>query len=135
MADKEQDDDRKHRAARAVPVLEWVCGLGGAAIAVAMMGFLTFEGLTRAQTPADLNIEVTGARETAAGLALDLRVVNSGGTTAADVSVRSSSEAGKGGEATIDFVPRMSERRAVLILPAGTDPRTVSPMVQGYRDP
>ena len=35
----------------------------------------------------------------------------------------------------MDFVPCMVERRSALILPARTRPRTVFPMIQGYRAP
>ncbi|MGU3495123.1 hypothetical protein ACLBXM_13860 [Xanthobacteraceae bacterium A53D] len=122
------------RAGRHVPILEWLCGLAGAAAAVAMIGFLVFEGATRAQAPAELKVEIAGTRDTPSGLALDVRITNTGGTTAADVLIRTS-PGERTGETTIDFVPPMSERRAVLVVPRGSDPGALSVTVRGYRAP
>lgn len=119
-----------------IPLLEWLGGGAGALAAIAIIGFLAFEGLTRSETPAELTVEVLGTRDTATGLAVDVRIANSGGLTAADVGVEGA--AGEGdvtAEATFDFVPRGSEREGVLVFPPGTEPGSVRVRVRGYRDP
>jgi uncharacterized protein (TIGR02588 family) len=127
----------------ATPLLEWLGAAAGSLVAVALLGSLAYEALTTADAPPRLSIVVlsqTGAPDGAEAeeRVVPFRVVNSGGRTAAEVTVaaRVPSSAGEPFEAEVvfDFVPRGSEREGAVVLPEGAD-GPVTLRVTGYREP
>lgn len=116
------------------PPLEWAAASLGAAFALAIMGFVLWEGLTRRDTPPDIRVEVVRAYAAQGGHAVEFLVVNDGGEPAAEVRVGAAG-AGPDRVVSFDILPAGSRRRGVLILPRppeGSDPRL---SVLGYREP
>lgn len=97
---------------------EWVLGIAGALLALAVCGLLAFQAITRDGEPA-LQLEVTGWQQGPGGYAVSVQVTNSGGRTAEAVEV--SGEVIRGGttvetgSVTIDYVPADSRRTATLV--------------------
>jgi len=127
------------RVPAGVPLLEWTCGVAGASVALLFLVVLGVESLTRAETPPLLAVGITGRRPAGEAVAVTIRVVNLGGTTAAEVGVEGIAAGPDGvplrSEIRFDFVPRGSQREGALLFPPGTDTSAVRVRALGYRAP
>jgi len=121
---------RRQSADEGTPLLEWLASSLGAAFALAIMGFVLWEGITGRDVPASIRVEIARGYAVANGYALDFEAVNDGGEPAADVRV------GAGGDriVTFDFVPAHSRRKGTFVLDTAPDgPPDIR--VLGYREP
>lgn len=102
---------------------EWVVGVIGALLTLAVLGFLAHQAVVRDSGP-QLDVVLTGVQETPDGFVVSLRVENSGGRTAEAVQVtgevRRDGTTVDTGSATVSYVPADSHRAATLVL--GADP-------------
>ncbi|WP_029008015.1 hypothetical protein [Azospirillum halopraeferens] len=119
--------------------LEWaVAGLGCLLVA-GVIGYLFYLAVFVPDEPPDIVASVQRVADTRTGYRIDIRTVNMGGTTAAEVKVEGTlSHRGQPvetGDATIDFVPPGSERTVSLTF--RRDPRTHELDVRtvGFRTP
>ncbi|WP_159710502.1 hypothetical protein [Geminicoccus flavidas] len=133
--DRNEADHAKSRPP--TPILEWVAAGLGAAVAIFIVGYLAWDGLTSADAPADLVIRVDGVEAAAAGFRVDLTVTNLGGETAAEarIAVTAGDGAQEAGEITFDYVPGHSSRRGSLLFQNRPDPAALAVRVLGYREP
>ena len=121
-----------------IPVLEWVGAATGAIIAAALLGLLGWDALTGHDRPADLVVEVVRRIPSSGSTTVEIRILNRGGRTAADVEVRGSAAAGGAtyaAEMAFDLVPGHSEHGGALVFPPLADGAPVDVRVVGYRDP
>lgn len=124
---------------KATPVLEWIAASAGAAVAIAMIGYLSWHGLTRADAPADLVIELEAIEPARGGFRIEIAVANRGGRTAAEARIEARSR-GAGGveeqrEISFDHIPGQSVRRGTLIFRHPPRADSLDLRVLGYRDP
>jgi uncharacterized protein (TIGR02588 family) len=140
MASKSPGERHRGDEAR-IPVSEVVGASIGALAALGLIGGLAFEALTNADTPPQLSVarmhEAVQPSETdAPSRVVTFRVHNTGGRTAAEVTVVIRAE-GFGGptetEIVFDFVPRGSTRDGAVVLPSGSG--AVDLRIAGYREP
>lgn len=127
MGEDGKGEDRKRPpAARGVTSpWEWAVGVLGALLVGGTIAFMLWETVALDQTPPDIVIQVDSVTQTRAGWLVEFRARNLGTTTAAQVNVEGELRADTGvvetSDATIDFVPGRSFRRAGLLF--SEDPR------------
>jgi uncharacterized protein (TIGR02588 family) len=118
---------------------EWIVASVSAAMVVAMLAFLIYDGLRSPRTPAAITIETDSIQAAGPGYLVLFRARNSGRTTAAQVVVEGSLEAGSGqvetSQTTLDYVPAEGEQRGGLYF--RQDPRRFRLRLRahGFRDP
>jgi uncharacterized protein (TIGR02588 family) len=134
--DRDQADQAKSHPS--TPLLEWIAAGLGAAVAIFIVGYLAWDGLTSANAPADLVIRVDAVEAATAGFRVDLTVTNLGSETAAEAKVEvtaTSDGEQEAGEITFDYVPGHSSRRGSLMFQNRPDRATLAARVLGYREP
>ncbi|HWL68497.1 MAG TPA: hypothetical protein VNS22_08950 [Geminicoccus sp.] len=134
--DRNQGDHARPRPP--TPLLEWVAAGLGAAVAIFIVGYLAWDGLTGADAPADLVIRVDGVEAATAGFRVDLIITNLGGETAAEARIAVTAATGEeqeAGEITFDYVPGHSSRRGSLLFRNRPDPAALTARVLGFREP
>ena len=106
------------------PWLEWLAAAVGLVLIVFCIGVIGREALTGKKGPPVISVRVQTVTETHSGYVVDVVASNSGGETAAQVVIEGELLAGapEWREATIDYLPAGSERRAGLVF--GADPRS-----------
>ncbi len=122
-----------------VPTVEWITGLIGLAIVVAILGAIGWEAIRGGTTQPALEITLEAVTEGPAGYIAGIVVRNASRQAAADVLVEGRMRAAGGGEARsevrLDYVPGLSERRAVLTFPSRPQPPGLALRVLGYTTP
>jgi uncharacterized protein (TIGR02588 family) len=110
-------DRGKERTAGTSP---WEWGVGGIStlLVAGMIGFMLYEGVAKPSTPAAIVVEAGRPERAGGGWRVEVTARNGGRSTAADLRVTGELMAGdstvESSEATIDYVPAGSGRRAVL---------------------
>jgi len=132
-------EPRKKRNASEAPLAEWVVGGLGLLLTAAAIAVLATEALQRDRTPPAVSVATLGVNPQPAGWLVEILVSNDGGKTAAALSVEGSLAGSDGivetSQATIDYLPPYSRRRAGLFFthdPAGLE-LELRPM--GYEEP
>jgi uncharacterized protein (TIGR02588 family) len=126
-------------AAKQTPLLEWVAAAVGLLLTLGVIGVIGWEALNADDSPAAMKVESLGATRTAAGYVLEVRVTNTGGSPAAQVTIAGELTPPGGeaetAEATFDYVPDHSTRTGGLFF--ATDPRAGSLKLtaKGYVSP
>jgi uncharacterized protein (TIGR02588 family) len=130
--------DRKRDARDITPPLEWAAGAFGALVFCGMLGVLISTGLSGADNPPSISVDVERVVATENGYLLEFAAYNEGDVTAAAVEIVAELKAG--GEmqerrARFDYLPPRSERRGGFFFE--TDPRQGDLRVyaDGYNDP
>ena len=118
-----QQDRRK--AGQDIPPLEWVAAAVGFALTSATLIFLLYRGLTDGPALPDIVVEAEQVIELSRGYVVQIRAVNRGSRTAADVKIEGELKSGdtvqETAETTFTYVPSRSERRGGLFF--SKDPR------------
>ncbi|HVI28896.1 TIGR02588 family protein [Hansschlegelia sp.] len=119
--EKTQDDGRRDAPPpRAVGRLEWAVGALGALVTLGVLGLLGHEALTYHPAAPALTSRVTGVTKTESGYVVSFETENLGPSTAAEVVIRATLKRGdqvaEEAEATFDYVPRHSTRKAGFVL-------------------
>jgi uncharacterized protein (TIGR02588 family) len=140
MSSVQPDRNKAEQAERhpPTPLLEWIAAGLGAAVAIFIVGYLVWDGLTGADEPADLVIRVDRVEAATAGFRIDLTVTNLGGETAAEARIAVTAAGGdeqESGEITFDYVPGHSSRRGSLMFRSRPDPAALAARVLGFREP
>lgn len=123
----EPPDDRARDADGAVSsTLEWVAAATGLLLTLAVLGLIVVEIVTgNDRAPPSVMVEVDSIARSPAGYIVEVRAVNGSEATAATVQIEGRLKVGEAtveqSQATIDFVPGFSERRAGLLFTR--DPR------------
>jgi len=137
--EKTPDGKRDAPPPRAVGRLEWAVGALGALVTLGVLGLLGHEAWTYHPAAPALISHVTGVTKTESGYVVSFETENRGPSTAAEVVIRATFKKGdhvaEQAEATLDYVPRHSTRKAGFVLredPAAGD-LALAPI--SYREP
>lgn len=115
------------RQANAATTLEWVSAALGAAVTLATLGFLLYEGITDpGEGMPELVVQVDSVTPARTGWTVTVEARNVGSATAAAVRVvgelREGGQVVESSELTLDYVPERSSRSGALLFardPAG----------------
>lgn len=139
MASKAQEQRAPIKGAPTTSVSEWIVAIASAALVLALLGFLVYEGIRSPGTPPDVTIEVDSIQKAGPGYLVLFRARNTGRTTAAEVLVEGELEADSGkverSETTIDYVPARGEQRGGLYFRGDPQGSRLRLRAHGYRDP
>lgn len=138
MTSKAREQGVPVKGAPTTSVSEWIVAISSAALVLALLGFLIYEGIRSPRTPPDVSVQVDSIQNAGLGYLVLFRATNSGRTTAAEVLVEGELVDGDNverAETTIDYVPAGGEQRGGLYF--SRDPRRsrFRLRAQGYRDP
>lgn len=122
MGGEQQQEEQQLEGTSA---LEWVVAAIGAAILVAMIGYMLHDGLTRREGPPDVVLTQGPVQPTASGFVLPFKAENRGHSTASALEIGGRLMDGdrvvEESRATVDFLPEGSEREGGLFFTR--DPR------------
>jgi len=123
----------------AIPPLEWAAAAVGLALVCGVLGTMLWLGVTRGERPAEVSVRTETVTTAAGGYVVTIRAVNTGDTTAADVTVEGELR-GAGGIAetstmSFKYLAPHSERRGGLFFEK--DPRQfkLELRAKGYETP
>jgi uncharacterized protein (TIGR02588 family) len=122
-----------------IPPLEWAAALLGCALVLAAVGLMLWLGLTRGDAPPQVTVRVESISPVAGGYAVAIRAINTGATTAADVTVEGELRGGEGiaetSSMSFKYLAPQAERRGGLFF--AKDPRKFELEVRakGYETP
>ena len=123
----------------AIPPLEWAAAAVGLTLVCGVLGVMLWLGVTRGETPAEVSVRTEAIAPAAGGYVVTIRAVNTGGATAADVTVEGELR-GAGGVAetstmSFKYLAPHSERRGGLFFEK--DPRQfkLELRAKGYETP
>ena len=127
------------KGAPATSVSEWIVAIASAALVLALLGFLVYEGVRSPKTPPEVSIEVDAIQKAGAGYLVLFRARNSGRTTAAEVLVEGELETNSGkvekSETIIDYVPARGEQSGGLYFRGDPQHSRLRLRAHGFRDP
>jgi uncharacterized protein (TIGR02588 family) len=113
------------RSRHAVPLLEWIVAAIGVVLVGGAIGYLVYHSMTRGETPPDIQVDAEQVLELVHGYVVQFRVLNEGGSAAAQVTVEGELVGPDGtverGEAVLDYLPPRSDRAGGLLFTS--DPR------------
>ncbi|HVE48512.1 MAG TPA: TIGR02588 family protein [Casimicrobiaceae bacterium] len=121
------------------PLAEWIVAAIGFVLVIAAIGFLLYRALAGSNSPPMIAVHQQSVIATPSGYLVEIRVINSGGMTAAEVLVegelKNGAETIETSEATIDYVPARSEKRGGLYFSADPRRHQLQIKAKGYRHP
>jgi uncharacterized protein (TIGR02588 family) len=134
-----RSEQGRHRERHDPHWIEWLTGIVSGLLIAAMLGWLTWEALTRDATPPDLAVTVLTTERTPAGYRVAFDIYNTATTTAAAVTVVGRLSEGdrviEENEIVFDYVAAESKSTGAILFrndPAG---RAVDIRPAGYTDP
>lgn len=122
-----------------IPPLEWICAVIGFALVAATIGFVAWKGLAGNGSPPQLSFQVKTIVEVPNGYLVEVRALNTGEETAADVKVegelRGPSGSVETSETSFKYLPPRSARSGGIYFTH--DPRTLEMTIRakGYEAP
>jgi uncharacterized protein (TIGR02588 family) len=118
---------------------EWIVAALSAALVLAVIGFLIYDGVGSPGTPPDVIVEVDSIQPAGPGYLVLIRATNRGRSTAADLVVvgELGSDTGRVevSETTIDYVPAGGKQRAGLYFTHDPSRFRLRLRAYGYREP
>ena len=139
MAPKAREQRAPIKGAPTTSVSEWIVAALSAALVLALLGFLVYEGVRSPMTPPDVTVEVDSIHKAGPGYLVLFRARNIGHTTAGAVVVEGELEADSGvverSETTIDYVPARGEQRGGLYFSRDPQRSRLRLKAHGFREP
>jgi len=142
-ADRRADADEARRAddrdRDAPPPWEWGVAFLGLALVLGALGFMAYQAVAGDDSPPHVTVYTDAILPLDHGYLVQLRAVNQGGSTAAQLTVEGKLTGKNGrvevGEAVIDYVPSHSYRQGGLFF--SQDPRKypLQLRAKGYAEP
>jgi uncharacterized protein (TIGR02588 family) len=145
MAERVKDRQQRRGEVQGVnandtpPPWEWAAALLGLVLVLGSIGFLTYQVVAGDDSPPDVLIRADAILPVKSGYLVQIRAVNQGGSTAAELRIEGTLQGENGGvetsETVIDYVPAHSHRKAGLFFTQ--DPRqfTLQLRAKGYAEP
>ena len=145
MAGRAGDQRRRRGEAQqanandAPPPWEWAVALFGLVLVLGSIGFLAYQVVAGDDSPPDVLIRADAILPVKSGYLVQVRAVNQGGSTAAELRIegtlRGESGSVETSETVIDYVPAHSHRKGGLFFTQ--DPRqfTLQLRAKGYAEP
>ena len=112
---------------------EWTVFAISAALIAGTAGVLLVHEWRKPDGPPDIRVEAAAARPVAGGFAVPVRIVNSGGRSAASVRIEAIADTGERAELVLPFAPVGTERGGEVTF--SRSPGTVRVRVLGYEIP
>ena len=128
-----------HPGAQGTPLLEWIAGAVGLVLLLVTLGVIGHEALLGDRSPPAVTVEARAVHAVKDGWLVEVEVINSGGSPAAQVAIEGElTLAGQDPEtaqASFDYVPDHSQRRGGLFF--AHDPRRgqLDLRARGYTEP
>jgi uncharacterized protein (TIGR02588 family) len=142
-ADRRDDADEARltgdRDQAAPPPWEWGVAFLGLVLVLAALGFVAYQAVAGDDSPPYVTVHAEAILPLDHGYLVQLRAVNQGGSTAAQVVVegRLTGESGRleMGEAVIDYVPSHSHRKGGLFFSQDPRKHPLQLRARGYAEP
>lgn len=121
------------------PLLEWIAGAVGLGLVLLTLAVIGQEAMVGDSSPPNVTVEARSVQAVKGGWLVEIEVINSGGSPAAQVAVEGeltlAAKAPETAEASFDYVPDHSRRRGGLFF--ADDPRggQLSLRAKGYVEP
>jgi uncharacterized protein (TIGR02588 family) len=119
--------------------VEWIIGSLGAALFVAMLAVVIWNGAANTESAPSIDVRVESIEPGPHGFAVRFTARNDGDATAATVRVQARLQLPSGQseerEATLDYLPPHSTRRGGFLFTADPRGRPLEIEAQGYADP
>jgi uncharacterized protein (TIGR02588 family) len=145
MAERAEDQRQRRGEAQQVnandapPPWEWAVALLGLVLVLGSIGFLAYQVVAGDDSPPDVLIRADAILPVKSGYLVQIRAVNQGGSTAAELRIEGTLRGESGNvetsETVIDYVPAHSHRKGGLFFTQ--DPRqfTLQLRAKGYAEP
>ncbi len=137
--DREKDEDEAQRHTSVASAWEWVFGAVGLLLIVAAIGYLIYAAVTTPGGPPEIELEAGSVERSGPGYLLIVTVGNTGDSTAASLEIEGrllqDGEVVETSTATIDYVPRLSERTIGLFFTADPAAHEIQLRPLGYAAP
>jgi uncharacterized protein (TIGR02588 family) len=123
----------------ATPALEWMMGFTGAALLIALVAFLTHDGITGPAGPGEINTQVIEIAAAGDSFIVRFDIHNTGGEALSNLQVSAhvmdGEEEIESVRAAIDYLPAQSSQEGGFFL--RNDPRRYSLEIrpEGYQKP
>jgi uncharacterized protein (TIGR02588 family) len=125
--------------ADAIPMWEWVVALLGLVLVMGSIGFMTYQAMAGDDSPPFVTVGIDAVLPFESGYLVQIRAVNQGGSTAAQVRIEGSLMNGsgrmEGSETVIDYVPAHSHRKGGLFFTHDPRQYTLQLRATGYAKP
>ncbi|MEN3974155.1 hypothetical protein [Emcibacter sp. SYSU 3D8] len=125
--------------AASIPRSEWAVAIAGALLVLVVIGYMVHLALTEKGTPPDISVAIETVRPASGGYLAEIKAVNEGGSTAADVTIEAAmTDDGQEVEARqvmLDFLPMHSERTAGIVFEHDPGRFHVELRVLSHREP
>ena len=120
-------------------LLEWIFAGIGLLVVACAVGFLVYRGATKGETPPAVRVEIESVTQTGETYLVSFRVLNTGETTAADLTIEGELKNGEKPEETSDvtmtYVPAQSVRRGGLIFTKNPHEFQLKVRAKGFENP
>ncbi len=130
---------KANSGANGTPLLEWIAGAVGLGLVLMTLAVIGHEAMVGDSSPPAVTVEAKAVHAVKDGWLVEIEVINSGGSPAAQVAVEGDltlpARAPETAEASFDYVPDHSRRRGGLFF--ADDPRRgqLSLRAKGYVEP
>lgn len=126
-------------AAGETPLLEWVFAAVGLVLTLGLIGVIGWEAANPDDSPPAIVVEHLRTTQTSAGYVVEVKVINRGGSPAAQVAIEGELTPPGGepetAEATFDYVPDHSTRTGGLFFQADPGVGALKMAAKGYVSP
>lgn len=123
----------------APPAWEWGVALLGLALILGAIGFLAYQVVADGDSPPDILIRADAILPVTSGYLVQIRAVNQGGSTAAELRIEGTLRGESGrvetSETVIDYVPAHSYRKGGLFFTQDPQQFTLQLRAKGYAEP
>ena len=138
MTEPQQNEAKAHPE-QATSKWEWVAAALGGLIVSATVGYMTYFGISHPEGPPNPVVEHIGTSAAEHGYLVRFRVHNAGNSTAAGLLIRGelieNGEVQADSEATIDYLPQLSEREGGLFFTQNPEGLELKLSARGYAAP
>jgi uncharacterized protein (TIGR02588 family) len=134
-----REEDQRSGANDMPPMWEWVVALFGVVLVLGSIGFMAYQVVAGDDSPPDVLIRTDTILPVETGYLVQIRAVNQGGSTAAELRIEGTLRGERGrvetSEIVIDYIPAHSHRKGGLFFTQ--DPRqfTLQLRAKGYAEP
>jgi uncharacterized protein (TIGR02588 family) len=139
MAEEKKKSLKKTAREESPSALEWIFAGLGILLVAGAIGFLSYRGATKGDTPPVIKIEVESVTQTGAAYLVNFRVVNTGDTTASALTIEGELKNGdkleEASDISLTYVPAQSVRRGGLFFTKDPNAYQLQIRAKGYEKP
>lgn len=139
MAEENKSEKNENRESSTTTFWEWIVAAAGLLLVVSAVGTTFYNALTEEKTPPRLEVTIDSITPNANNFLVKFVVKNTGGQTAAAVTVegelKNGAETPETASATLTYAPAHSERRGGLYFTKNPQQGDLQIRVTGYEEP